>query len=159
MPLAQENLANFVTDQIRDVVRSEVLDKDQSKGKLYGIPRIFNDLLSSQPLCFNLFGELKGNIGLASKIVSHFTKGRFIEVIDVEFEYSPLRKSLRYSNDRSAFDVYLACKTKSGGRGFIGIAVKYHESLDDPVAKPKDDFVRYNQVAAEMNCFNDSAFE
>lgn len=39
MPWAQETLANFVTDQIRDVVRSEVLDKEQCKGKLNAITK------------------------------------------------------------------------------------------------------------------------
>jgi hypothetical protein len=105
MPWAEESLANFVTDKIRDVVRSEVLNPEGSKGKLYGRPRIFNDLLSSQPLCFNLFGELKHNLSLASKLVKEFTGGRFTEVHTVKFEYSPSRGDPSYTNDRSAFDV------------------------------------------------------
>ena len=36
MPWAQEKLANYLTENIRDVVRSEVLDPVKSKGKLYG---------------------------------------------------------------------------------------------------------------------------
>jgi len=49
MPAAQHELLNYITDPIREVVRREVLDPKTSKGKLYGQPRLFNDLLSSQP--------------------------------------------------------------------------------------------------------------
>lgn len=155
MPWAEESLANFVTRNIRDVVRSEVLEPERSKGKLYGRPRIFNDLLSSQPLCFNLFGELKSNCSLASKLVNEFTGGRFIEVISVNFEYSPARSDLRYTNDRSAFDVYLECLTALGGKGFIGIEVKYHESLQDQAAPHRP---RYDEIAAQMGCFRPEAY-
>ena len=66
MPAAKEELSNYLTDTIRAVVRAEVLDAARGQGKLYGQPRIFNDLLSSQPLCFNLFGELQQDLPLAS---------------------------------------------------------------------------------------------
>jgi len=65
MPDAKNHLWNYLTDSIRDVVRAEVLGARRGDGKLFGEPRIFNDLLSSQPLCFNLFGELKRNLTLA----------------------------------------------------------------------------------------------
>lgn len=69
MPWAKDTLANFLTEHVREVVRLEVLDGRRSKDKLFGKPRIFNDLLSSQPLCFNLFGELRANLGLATKLI------------------------------------------------------------------------------------------
>jgi hypothetical protein len=156
MPWAQETLANFVTERIREVVRLEVLDSKRSRGKLFGRPRIFDNLLSSQPLCFNLFGELQFNKELASAFVTHFTRGRFTEVLEVEFEYSPSRSDARYSSDRSAFDVYLGCRTASGGRGFIGVEVKYHESLGDPVAPHR---ACYDKIAAQMGCFRTETYE
>ena len=67
MPLAQENLMNFLTPNIKEVVRKEVQDPKRSQGKLYGRPRIYNNLLSSQPLCFTLFGELCLDLNLATK--------------------------------------------------------------------------------------------
>jgi hypothetical protein len=39
-------------------VRREVIHPGRDRSKLYGQPRIFNDLLSIQPLSFNLFAEL-----------------------------------------------------------------------------------------------------
>ena len=152
MPWAQETLANFLTDPIREVVRAEVVDEKASEGKLYGKPRIFNDLLSSQPLCFNLFGELSRDLPLASAVVSGMTGGRFSAVEKIEFEWSPGRRDPRYLNDRSAFDVFLRCRTCNGGSGFVGIEVKYHENLKGPPGEHK---ARYEEVAREMGCFRE----
>jgi hypothetical protein len=69
MPDARETLADYLTDTIRNIVRNEVIDKKETHGKLYGATRIFNDLLSSLPLCFNLFGELGFDLKLASSVI------------------------------------------------------------------------------------------
>ena len=58
--MPERTLANYLTPKIRQVVRHEVLGPARSRGKVYGKPRIFNHLLSSQPLCFNLFADLWG---------------------------------------------------------------------------------------------------
>ena len=150
MPLAEDTLANFLTEPIRDLVRSEVCDPPTGYGKLFDRPRIFNDLLSSQPLCFNLFGELSFDVPLASTLISDLTDGRFTEVASVAFEHSPGRGDPRYLNDRSAFDVFLQCRTPSGTPAFIGIEVKYHENL---AGNPGEHKQRYDEVADQMGCF------
>src|SRR4051812_48572653 len=58
MPGARDELWNFVSPAIRQVVRSEVMNSEKSRDKLFQAPRIYDNLLSSQPLCFNLFAEL-----------------------------------------------------------------------------------------------------
>lgn len=151
MPLAQKSLANYLTSNIREVVRQEVEDPIKAKGKLYGRPRIYDNLLSSQPLCFNLFAELKRDLSLATQVLSAITEGRVTAVTGIEFEYSPGRGDERYTGDRSAFDVYVRYQNKVGGEGFIGIEVKYHEGLGDPVA---DHRPRYDELALEMGCFH-----
>ncbi len=152
MPWAEKSLANFLTDPIREIVRTEVCNPKSSAGKLFGKPRIFNDLLSSQPLCFNLFGELAFDLPLASTLASKLTAGRFPEVVSVSFEHSPGRSDSRYLEDRSAFDVFLHCRTSSGADGFIAIEVKYHENL---AGKPGAHKPRYDEVADRMGCFAD----
>ena len=129
MPFAEESLANYLTPTIRSVVRSEVIDKAHSQRKLYSRPRIFNDLLSSQPLCFNLFGELKANLEVASAVGRDLWPDRVTEVTSIEFEWSPGRGDARYLGNRSAFDVVIFHNTPRDGNGFIGIEVKYHENL------------------------------
>lgn len=129
MPEAKDKLTNYLTEPIRDVVRAEVLDPEKSSGKVFAKPRIFNDLLSSQPLCFNLFGELQQDLDLASAVFQELTDGRVARVTSIKFEWSPGKGKLKYTNDRSAFDVYMKYRTPKGGKGFIGIEVKYHENL------------------------------
>jgi hypothetical protein len=150
MPWAKDTLANYLTDTIRKVVRQEVLDKSKSRGKLFSSPRIFNNLLSSQPLCFNLFGELQQDLDLATAVFSDITSGRVQNVTSIEFEESPGRGDARYTGDNSAFDVYVTFKTPDGGNGFIGIEVKYYENLMESAATHRP---RYDEVAEIMGCF------
>ncbi len=151
MPEAKQTLANYLTPNIREVVRSEVQDPVRARGSLYGEPRIYNNLLSSQPLCFNLFGELSLDLSLATRALRAFTDGRVHRVIAIDFEFSPGRGDDRYTGDRSAFDVYVRYETAAGGRGFVGIEVKYHEGLQDSVATHRP---RYDEVADLMGCFD-----
>lgn len=152
MPWARQTLNNYLTDTIRAVVRNEVLDKSRSAGKLYARPRIFNDLLSSQPLCFNLFAELQQDRGAASAVFRSLTAGRIAEVTGIEFEHSPGRGDARYTGDNSAFDVYVTFRTPEGKRGFAGIEVKYHENLQGRPARHR---ARYDEVADIMGCFRE----
>jgi len=154
MPWARESLANYLTENIRQVVRREVLEDRRDTGKLFARPRIFSDLLSSQPLCFNLFGELSLDLSLATSLVRHMTHGRFVDVQGVDFEYSPGRSDERYTGDRSAFDVFLRCLGHDRQPSFLGIEVKYHENLQEPPADHRD---RYDELAAEMGCFRPDA--
>ncbi len=150
MPWAKETLANYLSDTIRQVVRNEVMNEEKSYGKLFARPRIFNDLLSSQPLCFNLFGELQQNLTLATAVFGDLTFGRVGQVTGIEFEYSPGRGDSRYTGDRSAFDVYVTFQAEQKGQGFIGIEVKYHEDLKGKAAQYHS---RYEEVAEMMGCF------
>ena len=152
MPEAAVTLANYLTENIRAVVRREVEDPSRSRGKLYGKPRIYDNLLSSQPLCFNLFAELSIDLALASGVFQDLTNGRVREVLAIDFEHSPGRGDPRYTGDRSAFDVYVSFLNARNQPGFIGIEVKYHENLQDEVSAHR---ARYDQIAAEMGCFHE----
>ena len=147
---ARDHLTNYLTEPIRDVVRREVVDPVRSRGKLYARPRIFNDLLSSQPLCFNLFGELQQNLPLARRALRRVTDGRIETVTAIGFEHSPGRRDATYTGDRSAFDVFVEYATPDSKLGFAGIEVKYHENLDDKAAPHRE---RYEEIAAAMGCF------
>lgn len=144
MPRAKELLENYLTPTIRDVVRAEVMDGERGAGKLYGEPRIYDNLLSSQPLCFNLFGELQRDLDLASRFFRRRCPDRIDRVSGIQFEHSPGRRDPRYTGDRSAFDVFVEYVSRSGRRGFLGIEVKYHEALTDAPASHRD---RYDELA------------
>jgi hypothetical protein len=92
--------------------------------------RMWENLLSSQPLCFNLFGELHFDLKLATKFFKKLFPNRIDTVTDILFEYSPGRKDKRFTGDRSAFDAFIEYTNKDK-KGFIGIEVKYTESLKE----------------------------
>jgi len=150
MPFAKETLANYVTGTIQEVVRAEVLDPRKSAGKMYREPRIYEDLLSSQPLCFNLFGELQRDLVLASKVFGMLLADPGLVVTAIEFEHSPGRGDHRFTGDHSAFDVFIVYKSAGWKPGFVGIEVKYVEDLDVPPARHR---ARYDEVASAMGCF------
>jgi len=153
MPWAEQTLANYLTPTIQRVVRDEVLESAE-RGRLFGRPRIFDDLLSSQPLCFNLFGELRRDLDACTAVMSEMTDGRIRRVTRLAFEYSPGRGDDRYTGDRSAFDVYVEYEGQGSTRGFLGIEVKYHEDLKGVAADHRS---RYDVVAEEMGCFRGDA--
>lgn len=146
MPDAQDHLWNYLTDGIRGLVQTAVAHPE----KLIKAPRIYDDLLSSQPLCFNLFGELALNLDLASQVLRRLLPKMIARVTRVEFEHSPGRGDPRYTSDRSAFDVYVEHVTPAGVPGFLGIEVKYVEDMTDKAARHRD---RYDEVADKLDCF------
>lgn len=126
---AKTSKSNFLTENIRNLVMQEVANAKKTGG-LIGEPRIWNNLLSSQPLCFNLFGELHFDLDLATKYFQRLFPNRLDTVTAVKFEYSPGRGDKKYIGDHSAFDVFVEY-TKGDKTGFIGIEVKYAESLKE----------------------------
>ena len=145
MPAAKKALSNFLTPSIRKIMHS----------KDYDDKRILANLLCSQPLCFNLFGELTLDLDLATRALADMSEGRIAQVSAIDFEFSPGRGDSRYLGDSTAFDVYVQYETRSGGKGFAGIEVKYHE-------KWKYDKVhgeRYDEVAGVMGCFRDAELD
>jgi hypothetical protein len=155
MPWAKETLNNYLSDTIKSVVAKEVLNQFDY-GKFYAKPRIFNNLLSSQPLCFNLFAELQQDLYLATKVFRQLCPHRVNTVTKIEFEYSPGIKDKAYLGDRTAFDVYVEFTDRAIERGFIGIEVKYHENLRETPGEIKD---RYLEVASAMGCFKKDCLE
>ncbi len=123
---------NFLSKSIWGEAKTAL--KNMREGQLIYPTRLRSNLLSSQPLCFNLFGELvargrNNDINAATKIFSELMEKPLQSVNHLEFEKSPGRSEAAFLGDRTAFDFYVEYERKSGGRGFLGIEVKYHEDL------------------------------
>ena len=129
---------NFLdSDAIRLAVdhRSSVDVRQSEPGQQFKEDRLRYDLLSSMPMCFNLFGELhndKSRLSAAGSELFGSTKPG----LTVKFEHSPRRQSNDYSNDGTAFDVALYFGEPDGSQSIVGIETKYHEHA---VAEPKPD--------------------
>lgn len=95
--------------------------------------RLFNNLLSSMPLAFNLFHPLmmllESNQPEVNKIVTALFPGyriKEVEKIDIEFIPLPITK---YTNDKSAMDAVIFFKDNNDKTNIISIEVKYTDSL------------------------------
>ncbi|MEO8179440.1 MAG: hypothetical protein ABI895_11475 [Deltaproteobacteria bacterium] len=159
MPEAEEKLWNFLTPAIGELVRREYLangSAPREQQKMYGHPRLFADLLSSQPLAFNLFGELAMDLSRASAAARRLWPGRVDRVTRIEFEWSLGRWNRRYLNNGTAADVAIFHTTPGGGTGVIFIETKYHEDLcgKDHAIKP-----RYLEVVLNSEVFLSHALE
>jgi len=115
---------NFLSENIIKVVRKTTQDRDMNNSGIMEEDRLFNNLLSSQPLCFNFFGELKTDLSLALQVLKPFYPD-FTKVVDVKFEFAP---SNNYTNDNSAFDVAFEVMTGKQ-KGLLGIECKYTDSF------------------------------
>lgn len=90
------------------------------------------------------------DLDLATRVLRRLWPDRVARVTRIAFEYSPGRGNPTYTCDKTAFDVYVEHATPGGGRGFVGIEVKYHEALGETPAKHRS---RYDEVTRAMGCF------
>lgn len=159
---AKVSKANYLTDKIKTLVQYEVYAQ-KNEGKLISEPRIWDNLLSSQPLCFNLFGELHFDLKLATRFFQRLFPARINQVTAIKFEYSPGRGHSDYTGDHSAFDVFIEYRSHSEKSGFIGIEVKYAETLKDDKTKTEATFLKhqhsYLNIVSACGHFNDDAVD
>lgn len=147
--VAKDKGANFLTKKTRKVVEETLATKE--KGAQIFEDRLFANLLSSQPLAFNLFGELSLDLKMATKLFTKLLPDRKIEKVNkIIFEHSDGRGDCEYTCDSSAFDVFVEYQQVNSKLGFIGIEVKYAESLTD---KPSSHKKRYEELFDESGIF------
>jgi len=153
---------NFLTEKIRILVQYELF-RSKSTGALISEPRIWENMLSSQPLCFNLFGEMHFDLDLASRFFRRLFPSKVELVTNVLFEYSPERERKELTGDRSAFDVFIEYKDQQTRLGFIGIEVKYAESLREDKRRAAEIYERhrhtYGRVTEDSGVFGKSCLD
>lgn len=115
---------NFLSSASLQSVEETRLERMDYQAGLFNEDRLFNNLLSSQPLAFNFFGPLKQDSTLATMVLKPFLPEGSI-VTGVFFEFAPKEK---YSGDNSAFDVAIEFETGSK-KGLLGLECKYTDSF------------------------------
>lgn len=131
---AHNKQKGFLASSAFDAAQSEIMTRHG--GPSAGIveeTRLWGNLLSSQPLCFNFWGPLKCNHPLASAFLSA-TVPDFAELIDIHFEWAPQPKAA-YTDDNSAFDVMIEYQDRNANRVVWGMECKYTDKLR---SKPYD---------------------
>lgn len=102
------------------------LEQRQGSGSpgLVQVDRLRRNLLSSQPLCFNLFGHLQADLGRLLPWVRSMAPGA-AQVAAIDLETAATANPI----GGSAFDAFVTYDLASGGTGFLGIECKYAEDL------------------------------
>lgn len=151
---AKTQKANFVTDAALDAVLARL--RNRERHETMRTDRLWADLLSSMPMCFNLFGDLHADGRIASRAVREWWPDLPSGAVRVRFEHSPARLDPSYLGNRSAFDVALEVDPGApSGRGIVGIETKYHERAKAEAPPSHERMSRYTEVTERSDAFAD----
>lgn len=144
LAFARSSGANFITEGALAAVRARLAQPEQHQ--TLNEDRLWADLLSSMPLCFNLFGGLAGDAVAAQRAVRAWWPEAPTGDVRVRFEHSPGRRDPTFLGNRSAFDAAFDVNAGAGARGIVGVETKYHEhAVVEAPPKPAA-LARYEQV-------------
>lgn len=139
---------NFLTSKIAQLTKYETVYREL--GAMIEEERLWHNLLSSQPLCFNLFGDMKLDLSMATRFWSSRFPDHMAKVEAIFFEHSPGRGDETFISDHTAFDVLIAGQNRKGQSSFIAIEVKYSETMKESAATMRP---RYGAVATGSGLF------
>jgi hypothetical protein len=153
---ARETGANFLTAGALDAARARtaVIEPYQTLDR----QRMWADLLSSEALAFNLFGDLAADLELADRTVHTWWPDVPGTVREVRFEHSPGRLDPSYINSLRAFDAAFVLDVGDGKQGILAVDTEYHEKMKSEIPKPEN-LKRYLEVAARSAVFRAGAVE
>lgn len=122
----------YAHQRVNNKLADETIKKD----------RLFNNLLSSMPLAFNLFHPLMIYLKKDPEFVSMLFSSLFpeldikvIDKIDIEFIPTPITA---YIDDKSAMDAVIFFRDKENKENIISIEVKYTDKLGSNCAAKND---------------------
>jgi len=149
---------NFLSKTAFDFAKQKALDKQINKNLTIDEFRLFNNMLSSMPMCFNLFSDLRQYLLEDKDETSRIIKMMFSELdwietteyIDVEFIPDPIEY---YTNDKTAFDAIILVKDKNGKKGLVTIETKYTDLLG---SNSSANIELKNKIVKEDNLFNEA---
>lgn len=142
---------NFLTPEAWQHAEQRMSEVPKEHGTLDG-DRLRRNLLSSMPLCFNVFGSLRSLTGFGPLLALLFD-AEAATVTDAVCEWAPSKTE--HLNDRSAFDAIVRYGTAHGEQRFVGIETKYTE----PFSQPEYVNRRYQEVTEQSGWFLPSAFD
>jgi len=120
----EQTKKNFLTENSSKAVYQTLQERQEEGAGLMEQDRLFNNLLSSQPLCFNFYGELMADTNFGLRVLQTWWPD-LTELKRVIFEFAPKE---RYTNDNSAFDI--AFEVAIGDKsGLIGLECKYTDTF------------------------------
>ena len=138
IPLAygRDTGANFLTTPALEAVkaRTAIVEREQSIDH----QRLWADLLSSEALAFNLFGNLAADLARADRLVHAWFADAPGRVVEVRFLHSPGRLEAQWLNSLRQFDAAFVLAREDGSQGIVAVDVTYHERLKAETPKPEN---------------------
>jgi hypothetical protein len=141
---------NFLSPEVLALVHREIAYREIAA--VIDTKRLFGNLLSSQTLTFNLLGPLKLDLELATTVFKGLFPDFCAAVEDIWFEHSPGRGRRAFTDDHTAFDALVLCRTVRGGTGFIALEVKYSEGAG---SAPLPSRPRYEELSRQSGLYRD----
>lgn len=146
--------SNFITPTAFKYATQRALDKNINHALTIDSYRLFNNMLSSMPMCFNLFSDLRELLITDKDSCSKLCKSLFkeinwiesVEYIGVEFIPIPIEQ---YTNDKTAFDAVFLVKDRDGKKGILSIETKYTDLLGSNSSKnteKKDELIENYKI-------------
>jgi hypothetical protein len=157
LAFARSSGANFITPGAITAVRARLAAPERFQ--MLKEDRLFADLLSSMPLCFNLFGESASDGQAARRAVRGWWPDAPTGEVRVRFEHSPGRRDPAFLGNQSAFDVAFDIDTGAGSRGIIGVETKYHEHAVAEEPPKAAALTRYVEITERSDLFADGWHE
>lgn len=161
---AVANGSNFLGAPILQAVQARLAKRETRE--MLKEERLYADLLSSMPMCFNLFGWAWGDAEEQSRVADVLVraatdKSRAAAIPgraeSLRFEWSPGRFDPEYLNNGTAFDAAFLLGPARAPAGILGVETKYHEHcFAEPRPKPGKER-RYREVAAASGVFKAGA--
>ncbi len=111
--------------------------------------RLFHNMLSSMPLCFNLFGAMRAEPGFL-KVFKALFDDQASAITEILCEWAPEGKEAKIG-DRTAFDA-VVFYTANGEQRFCGIETKYTEPFSQTLSK---NLPEYDDVMHHSGWFHD----
>lgn len=136
---------NYAKDRVTNRHKYETIESD----------RLFNNLLSSQPMAFNLFCPLKQMLEMCPEVASKVIRAALPDypihkVTEVDLEFIPENYE-KLTGDKSAMDAIIRFEDEEGKDGFIAIETKYSENLGTNVASRREKSI---ECIKQLKCFS-----
>ena len=137
--------ANFISPTAFAYAQERVADKLGNRDLTIDEFRLFNNMLSSMPMCFNLFADLRaavrqGSLNATAILRAVFAASPISTVEEVVVEMIPT-PTADYTDDKTAFDAAILFTDDTGRPGLASIETKYTDTLGiNPASKQKRKF-------------------
>ena len=148
---------NFLSDDAFAYAIQRVADKEDCPDLTIDEFRLFNNMLSSMPMCFNLFADFRsavhgGGPDATGVLAAIFNSSPIAQIHDVIVEMIPTPIE-DYIDDKTAFDAAVLFVDPQGHPGLASIETKYTDKLGTKAAAKQD---KKFDIAQELNLFTGS---